>query len=313
MNRTAPRAGLLAAFLGASAGAVSALDPTVAPTQYGRRVWTTEQGLPQNTIRAIVQARNGYLWLGTQEGLVRFDGVRFSVFDEKNTPAFKDRYVLSLREDQQGSLWIGTRGGSLVRYRDGAFSRFDTSSGLPNGVIRCIYEDRSGRLWVGTDAGVVRLEGDRFSVPPDLKAQPFAVMAITEADGALWLGTDVAGVLHVAPGGVEKYTRKQGLSSDQVRALYTGRDGSLWIGTRAGLDHWTGGQLTHQAPPAAPWEAIGAIGEDRDGNLWVGTRGQGLARLTNGQWRTLRPPDGLTGDVVLAFVRGPGGEPLDRY
>ncbi len=166
MNRIAPRAGLFAVLLGASAGPASALDPTLAPTQFGHRVWTTEQGLPQNTIRAILQARDGHLWLGTQEGLVRFDGVRFVVFDERNTPAIKDRFVLSLHEDRAGTLWIGTRGGGLVSYRDGAFSRFDASSGLPNGVIRCIYQDRSGRLWVGTDAGAVRLEGDRFSVPP---------------------------------------------------------------------------------------------------------------------------------------------------
>ncbi len=300
MNRIAPRAGLLAALLGASAGAVSALDPMVAPTQYGRRVWTTEQGLPQNTIRAIVQARDGYLWLGTQEGLVRFDGIRFSVFDEKNTPAIKDRYVLSLHEDHVGTLWIGTRGGGLVRYRDGAFSRFDASSGLPNDVIRCIHEDRSGRLWVGTDGGVVRMEDDHFVVPPGLNTRSFAVMAITEADGVLWLATDGDGLLRVGDA-VEKYGQEQGLSNNHVRALSAGRDGSLWIGTRAGLDRWKGGQLTRQSPPGAPWEAIGAIVEDRDGNLWVGTRGQGLARLTSGQRRTVHPPDGLTGDVVFAL------------
>jgi diguanylate cyclase (GGDEF)-like protein len=287
-------------LLGVLAAPAFGLDPRLAPTQYGHRVWTIEQGLPQNTVRAILQARDGPLWLGTQEGLVRFDGVRFEVFDEKNTPAIKDRYVLSLYEDHAGTLWIGTRGGGLVRYRDGVFTRFDASSGLPNTVVRSIHEDRSGRLWVGTDAGVVRLEGDRFGVPPGLSTQPFVVMAIAEADGVIWLATDGDGLLRVGDS-VTKLTRKQGLSSDEVRALYPGRDGTLWIGTRAGLDHWKGGQLTHQVPPAAAWEAIGAILEDQDGNLWVGTRGQGLARLTNGAWRTFGSKDGLTGDVVVAL------------
>ena len=299
MRRDARWIAIVGCLLAASAAPVVALDPRLAPTQYGHRVWTTEQGLPQNSARAIVQTRDGHLWLGTQEGLVRFDGVRFTVFDEKNTPAFKDQYVQSLHEDRAGALWIGTRGG-LVRYRDDAFTPFDASSGLPNSVVRSLYEDQGGRLWVGTDAGVVRLEGDRFVVPPGLDTQPFVVMAIAEADGALWLGTDGNGLLRVADA-VDKYTVKEGLSSDQVRALYTGRDGTLWIGTRAGLDRWKGGQLTHQAPPAGVWDAVGAIEEDGNGNLWVGTRGQGLARLTNGMWRTFGPKDGLTGDVVLAL------------
>jgi len=303
-NRAMTRGARLIAIVGCLHGALAApalgLDPRLAPTQYGHRVWTTEQGLPQNTVRAMVQTRDGHLWLGTQEGLVRFDGVRFVVFDEKNTPAFKDHYVLSLREDRTGALWVGTRGGSLVRYRDGVFTRFDAASGFPNGVVRSIYEDRSGRLWVGTEGGVVRLEGDRFRVPPGLDVQPLAVMAIAEADGAVWLGTEGDGLLRVSDA-VERYTRKQGLSSDQVRALHTGRDGTLWIGTRAGLDRWKAGQLTQYAPPAGTWEAIAAIAEDRDGNLWVGTRGQGLARLANGVWRTFGPKDGLTGEAVMAL------------
>ena len=264
MRRGARSIAIVGCLLGGGAAPVFGLDPRLAPTQYGHRVWTTEQGLPQNSIRAIVQTRDGHLWLGTQEGLVRFDGVRFVVFDEKNTPAFKDRYVLSLQEDRAGALWIGTRGGGIVRYRDHAFTHFDASSGLPNSVVRSIYEDKGGRLWVGTDAGVVRLEGDRFVVPPALKTQPLVVMAITEADGALWLATDGDGLVRVADA-VQKYTIKQGLSSDQVRALYAGRDGSLWIGTRAGLDRWKAGQIAHYTPPTGVWDAIGAIAEDRSG------------------------------------------------
>jgi diguanylate cyclase (GGDEF)-like protein len=280
---------------------VLGLDPGFAVTQYGHRGWTVEQGLPQNSVRAIVQTRDGHLWLGTEAGLVRFDGIRFVVFDGKNTPELPDPHVLVLFEDSQGNLWIGTRGGGLVRHRDGAFTRFTTTSGLPHDIVRSIYEDRGKRLWVGTDGGVARREGDHFVVPQGLNTPTFSVMAIAEAEGALWLGTDGGGLLRVSDA-VEKYTTKQGLSSDEVRALHTGRDGTLWVGTRGGLDRAKAGQLTHvTAPEGGGWEPISAIREDRDGNLWIGTRGQGLARLANEKWSTFRSRDGLSADVVHAL------------
>src|SRR5262245_26419264 len=89
------------------------LDPARAVTQYVHASWGAGQGLPQTSVVAIHQTRDGYLWLGTQEGLVRFDGVRFAVFDKRNTPELRHGYVSSLLEDRAGSLWIGTVGGGL--------------------------------------------------------------------------------------------------------------------------------------------------------------------------------------------------------
>src|ERR1700722_14821698 len=82
--------------------------------EYSRRIWRSEDGLPQNKIQAITQTREGYLWIGTSGGLVRFDGVRFVVFDRSNTPALRDDSILSLCPASDGSLWIGTEGGGLV-------------------------------------------------------------------------------------------------------------------------------------------------------------------------------------------------------
>ncbi|GAG41271.1 unnamed protein product [marine sediment metagenome] len=99
-----------------------ALDPKKAITQYVHDVWQIEDGLPQNTITAILQTRDGYIWLGTQEGLVRFDGVRFTVFDKRNTEDIKNSHILTLFEDHEGSLWIGTYCGGLNRLRDREFT-----------------------------------------------------------------------------------------------------------------------------------------------------------------------------------------------
>jgi ligand-binding sensor domain-containing protein len=136
----------LAVFAAAPA---QALDPTRAITQYGHNVYTTLQGLPQNSVQAVVQTRDGFLWLGTQEGLVRFDGIRFTLFDEKNEPAFRDHDVRKLCEDREGALWIGTSDG-LVRLAGGAFTSFGQSSGLPSNRITALFVDKKGRLWVGT-------------------------------------------------------------------------------------------------------------------------------------------------------------------
>jgi len=138
------------------------LDPGKAITQYQLNTWTTNDGLPQITVTAITQTRDGYLWVGTQEGLVRFDGLGFKVYDKGNS-AFTQNTISALYEDQGGNLWIGTRGGGLVRYRDGQFDRYSEADGLTSENISSIVEDGDGVLCVGTfDAGVNRLIQGQF-------------------------------------------------------------------------------------------------------------------------------------------------------
>ncbi len=126
-----------------------ALDPDLTTSQYNHNVWQTEDGLPQNTIQAVVQTRDGYVWLGTQEGLARFDGVRFVVFNRENTPAMKNNVFLTLFEDRDGALWIGTEGG-LLKYKDEQFVLYTTDDGL--------VSTSSGSLWTvrTADSGSVR-------------------------------------------------------------------------------------------------------------------------------------------------------------
>jgi ligand-binding sensor domain-containing protein len=96
---------------------VLALDPNRSLNEFGHQAWLTENGLPQNTVQAIVQTQDGYLWIGTQEGLARFDGLNFTVFDKENTPAFKSNDIRALHEDKQGRLWISTSYGLVCRQR----------------------------------------------------------------------------------------------------------------------------------------------------------------------------------------------------
>ena len=155
MRASSPSAGArlcacaAALVLLALAAPLAALDPNKAITQYMHDVWQTEQGLPQNSVTAIVQTRDGYLWLGTQEGLVRFDGVRFTVFDKKNTPELTDNFIRTLFEDKSGRLWVGTNSAGLVSVLEGRFRRFTTRKGFQ--AIRSARSSKTGVARSGSE------------------------------------------------------------------------------------------------------------------------------------------------------------------
>jgi ligand-binding sensor domain-containing protein len=138
-----------------------ALDPHRSLTQYSRTVWTQADGLPQDTIKAIVQTADGYLWLGTDEGLARFDGYEFTTFD-KSHGDLPSNSITALAATADGGLWIGTASG-LTEYRDKRFRTFTTRDGLPDAAITGLYADHEGALWVVAGVGLSRLENGRFT------------------------------------------------------------------------------------------------------------------------------------------------------
>src|SRR6478672_4891647 len=134
---------------------VLGLNPNKTLSEFGNQVWLTENGLPQNTVQTIIQSHDGYLWFGTQEGLAKFNGTNFIVFDRENTPQLKSNDIRSLFEDRNGSLWIGTSFG-LVRIQGTTVTSYSTAEGLADNSIGPIMEDRAGTLWIGTGSGLVR-------------------------------------------------------------------------------------------------------------------------------------------------------------
>jgi diguanylate cyclase (GGDEF)-like protein len=295
------------ALLGIAAGlllrapAASALDPGLAITQYRHDTWNTREGLPQSSVEAILQTRDGYLWLGTQEGLARFDGITFAVFDRDNTRALKHNRVLSLYEDSGGSLWIGTEGGGLTRMQGGTFTTFDEAQGLPRGSVRAIAEDKSGTLWVGTPSGLARRQGDRFHVYRAADGLPSdAVRTIAAApDGSVWVGTS-RGLARVLNGRIER-ERPAGDSHNYVLALWVDVDGTVWAGTRGGLLRLRGDAVRRFGRrDGLPGVPVQALWRDRQGSLWIGTELGGLARLVDERASTFTTREGLANDMVLA-------------
>jgi len=267
-----------------------------------------EKGLSQSHVNCILQDRHGFLWLGTQDGLNRYDGYRFRVFkhDARDPGSLANNTVWALLEDRDGTLWVGTDGGGLARWDPAAEAfvhhRHDRANprSLSGDRVRAIVETRDGALWVGTDGqGLSRLDrqtgtftryGARSGDPNRLSSDRLRFL-MEDRDGALWIATDGGGLARLDSARVNLTTYRHdpadgaSLSDDRVRHVYEDRDGVLWVGTyQGGLNRFEGGgRFTRfrkgPEPGSLPNDRIRVILQDRSGVLWIGTDG-GLA-----EWR----------------------------
>jgi len=287
---------LLPALLGASSA--QALDPGKAITQYRHEVWRTREGLPQSSAEALVQTHDGYIWIGTQEGLARFDGARFTVFDKASTPELRHNRVLSLLEDRRGRLWLGTEGGGLSILQDGRLRTLGRTDGLAGEIVSALAEDADGTLWIGTDAGLQRRDERSFTGAGEADGLPEGAVRAVAVDGAggLWVGTG-RGLFRRAgtrffPTGVR----------DPVLALHAAADGSLLVGTTHGLRILGNGRDVVLGPAdGLPGEVVNAVLKDGRGTIWIGTSG-GLARLAGRRLSTFAPAQGLSNGNVLSLL-----------
>ncbi len=265
------------------AGPLQALDPDKAPYQYQLDVWKSDQGLPQSSVWAILQTADGYLWLATYPGLVRFDGVQFTVFNAGNTPAMPSDTIYTLAESLDGSLWIGTYGGGLIRLKDGVWTSFTTREGLLDDLVWVLEPSRDGSLWIGTESGLTRFWDGRWTsyTRRDGLAGKRVWALHEDRAGDLWIGTS-GGLNRLQDGTIHTYTTGDGLGNDEVRALGEDLQGNLWVATTGGgLSRLDGGSfISYSKEHGLPGAELETIQADRDGNLWLATAGDGLIRLS---------------------------------
>ncbi|HXG92539.1 MAG TPA: two-component regulator propeller domain-containing protein [Blastocatellia bacterium] len=280
-----------------------ALDPTSAITQYNHSLWRTESGLPQNTVRSILQTQDGYIWLATEEGLVRFDGIRFHVFDKQNTPQIKSNNIQVIFEDKRANLWIGTDEG-LIRFSDRAFTAYSTKDGLTHDNIGSIYEDSAGNIWIGTPGGLNRFKDERitgFTTKEGLPSNSVGLMR-EDRQGNLWIST-TEGLARFDGKAFTTYTTQDGLPATYVRAIYESSKGDLWLGTPNGLARFKEGRFTvYTTADGLASNMIWSIEEDASGNLWIGTDG-GLNRLSGGKFVAYTTENGLPDNSVLSIYK----------
>jgi ligand-binding sensor domain-containing protein/signal transduction histidine kinase len=290
-------AGVLLAWLAVSPSAW-ALEPDKALSQFPHRVWQTDDGLPQNSTVALAQTPDGYLWVGTFEGLARFDGKRFTVFDPANTAALLDRAITALAVDRSGTLWINTHQG-MAGMRAGTFFPVLLPSNVVARQVHQLLAARDGSVWIATyGSGLVRMSENRFQV---LKMEQGLasneVLALAEDDaGGLWVATS-AGLQRWDGSKLLPGPSLEGLSS-LVSSLAVDARGTLWVGTEGGIVYQLREEVLRPVQEMSlPGKGISVLLADRRGALWVASKGRGLLRLADGQISLLPPKDGLEASI----------------
>jgi signal transduction histidine kinase/ligand-binding sensor domain-containing protein len=300
-----------------------------------QQAWSTEEGLPQSSVHSIAQTPDGYLWIATEAGLVRFDGVTFQTFDRNNQPAFTSEDVCCLAVNGAG-LWIGTADG-ILRLQNGEFRRYGTSEGLGSAAIESLHMERGGALAVQTPSGWSRWQDTKFKPLPNAPAElkpdgtglaevpgsgkwRFSSTTVTAADrrwsvgkelpsgriqtvlvdreGLAWVGMN-SGLFMLS---VEKSaaTPVAQLTGNSVLSLFEDAEGNHWVGTETSGLHVLR-RLAFRSESALADQAVTSVAQTKDGTIWVGTRDAGLRRVRPDGVQEQIPERKLTSGVIVCL------------
>lgn len=291
---------------------------------YARQTWLQSDGLPESTVQAFALDREGYLWIGTTAGLVRFDGYKFVVYNRDSTPPLPENSVFSLLTTADGDLLVGTEGGGLVVMSHGRFRTFGPREGLTDGFVRSLYQDSARRIWVGTDNGVFLLEHDRLLRIGGEPTRDLAVHAITEGpDHRIWVGGSSLFAFSPTVGGwqAEPYQLEGVYSQNRVKSLLATRDGTLWVGTVGGLERlehanpiqhsaFTGHSARTESFHIVPGlhATVRTLAQTPEGDLLIGTIGGGLWSDRNGTLAPAASSSLLPSHTILALFQDRMGQ-----
>lgn len=247
---------------------------------FSARLWQLEDGLPHNVVQALVQTHDGYLWVGTREGLARFDGIKFSAVNLPSTVA--NPSITTLYEGREGRLWIGTQDSGLLCRSDKTTLYFTEADGLSASTITTIMEDKRGVLWIGTTQGFFHSRDKRtFSLMPEAKTDWIWSQCIDQKGQHWFVGT--GGLKSWQDEKMTTLNWMQGLPRGAVRSVFPSLQGGLWIGTSGGIGHRQDGRSINFSQGEGPSGMVGTILEDSTGNVWVGTY-DGLFRLIDAKF-----------------------------
>lgn len=270
------------------------------------RSWGTEAGLPQNSVNAIVQSRDGYLWLATRDGLARFDGVRFKVYGlEQGLPSVD---ISSLFEDHQGTLWIGTFSSGLCRLSQGHIDSIPAPIGLPGSdTINCVAEDSTGCLWAGTVGGLRFYQHGQLMDDATLgRLRRGAIIGLWPGRQGtnLWISSAVYGLFTYQNGSFARCAGPPDHPRIVAESLFEDRQGRLWIGIGNGMvlcrEH--GQWRTFNEENGLPFAYITTITEDATGTIWAGSLDAGLYRFDGTRFNGVSQADGLSANDIKSLL-----------
>lgn len=272
--------------------------------------WRTDQGLPNNTVNALLQTRDGYLWVGTANGLARFDGLVFTVLGEEAGPGLADSVITALLEDHEGGLWVGTQERGLVHLSNGHSQRFGKAQGLLDNAVTSLAQDSKGHVWIGTQGGLnVWENGHLEAFTSDTLREGEAISALHAGrSGVLWVTTRFE-VYRLQDGRMEPFRFEE---MPQVRnadfvGVYEDLGGNLWAYGATFLLNRQGNRYNSFGGALEPASSrVWTICEQGDA-LWIGTSGGGLSRFQDGRFKIVGTRDGLDQcDVRALYADGSG-------
>jgi signal transduction histidine kinase/ligand-binding sensor domain-containing protein len=279
--------------------------------RYQQVIWQERDGLPQNTVVAIATARDGYLWLGSYEGAVRFDGVRFTLFKPGTTAGIGNSFVTSLLDRRDGDLWLGTYGGGVSRLSGGRFTQYTSREGLSSDFVWCLFEDHAGTLWIGTDGGGVNAfnQGRVISYTIAHGLPSNVVRAIVDdGNGGVLVGTS-RGIARITDGRVSPYEARADVTHSTISTLARSPDGSVWVAPMIGGLYRVDARGVTEFGPAHGLanDRVESLFAGDEGRMWVGTSQNGLFTYAAGHFEHYAPVDGLPGARVPVMARGVDG------
>ena len=275
-----------------------------APPEFFIRSWQGQQGLPNNTVTAVTQSRDGYLWLGTDEGLARFDGVHCQQFGLAD--GLKNLQISALLEDRQGALWIGTAGGGVGRLAQGMIHTYTVKDGLAGDSISSFVEATNGEVWVGTHTGLSRWWKGKFE-PLAKELGPMLVFDLAkDRQGDIWVATLHNGLLRFHGDTYSVADHETGTITNNPRCVLVDSQNRVWAGMRERklLCYENGAWKNYGTNEGFPEVVTYRLAETEEGMIWAGSWNEGLYYLQNGRFQALQKKDGLSDDAILSLYAG---------
>jgi len=294
---------------------------------YNHRSWMTDNGLPQNTVLAITQTPDGLLWLGTEPGLVKFDGLKFDLFNHENTPAIRSDIILTLMVDKKGRLWCGTRGGGAFLVEDGIPRSITSDKLFISGEVWSIEETGDGSTWFGTRKGLYRFYKEKLSrVDLPAPVQDAFISALETDDmGRLWFGTQGNGLYCIELNGTGYEAFHKGFSGEKISDILESKKRTLWLATEDhGVINVNGNSsINYTVRNGLHSNNIGCMYEDKNGNIWIGAYNGSIDIIPAGKNTAIAFSGSiaLTGSAVFSFFEdkehnfwiGTDGGGLNRF
>jgi len=284
-------------------------DSAVIWADYVNQVWTAAEGLPGNTVTDLLQKSDGYIYIGTYDGLVRFDGVKFTILSKNTVSDFRCVSARTIFEDTDGNLWVGSNDEGVAKISSSGIEMFTTDNGLPNNSIRDIAQDKSGNIWIGTSNGVVFLTpSGKFIRPEGLEqyddSSCLVISLYCDTAGRIWLSTTKKhGLYYYSSGKFSQYSAFTSIDYSTVTAIAQDETGAFWYGlTQKGVVRVHEGNYKLYGKKEGMLETtVNDIYLDNSKSLWFGTE-KGVVLYKQGQFSTYTESEGLTNNNVKKII-----------